>query len=245
MNIVLSIGGFDPTAGAGVLRDVLTFRKIGVYGFAVITAVTFQNLSGFYGFHALRGEDVKRQIENIMVENKVRYVKVSMVGNGEISRILEEKIGGYGWYVVFDPLLYAKNGYPLNRMEDIERIMRISNVIVPNVPEAEILSGMKIENSEDVVEAGWKIREKYGAKVIIKGGHLEGEDYLFGEKLVRMKMKHLGKIVHGTGCVYSSALLGYLAHGYSLEKAFKRAREFLQGEIEKSLKLGGEYEVLS
>ncbi len=244
MELVLSIGGFDSTAGAGVTRDLLTFRKLGVYGFAVVTAITFQNLSGFYGYRPLQPEDVSRQIESLLENCDIKYVKLSMVGSREVAKLLEREIEEHGWYVVFDPLLAAKNGYPLNRLEDIEPLLFLADVLVPNVPEAERISGMKIRNGADAVDAGKLIRERYGGYVIVKGGHLEGADYLIGDDVIVARMEHLEKVVHGTGCAYSSALTSYLARGLPLKDAFFSARKFIQEEIEKSVNLGGSYEVL-
>ncbi len=243
MQRVLTIGGFDPTVGAGVLRDILTFRKLGVYGFAVVTAITYQNLNGFIGYRSLSVEDVERQISAI-TESNIKYVKISMVGSGEIARLLERKIEKQGWYVVFDPLLSAKNGVAINQIEDIQGLMARAKILVPNVPEAERISGVGIRNGENAIEAGRKIRERLGNCVIIKGGHLEGEDYLIGDEIVNVRMEHMGKVVHGTGCAYSSALTAYLARGFSLKKAFYQTRKFLQEEIKRSISLGGEYEVL-
>lgn len=240
---LLSIGGFDPTAGAGVIRDILTFRKLGVYGFAVITAVTFQNLDGFYGFHPLKGEDVERQINSLEGE-EIKFVKISMVGSGEIAKILEDKIKRNRWFVIFDPLLSAKNGYVLNCMEDIEGILKLAKVIVPNVPEAEIISGIKIKDEDTAIKAGLKIRKIYGGDVIIKGGHLSGVNYLISDEIKKIKTKLLPKTVHGTGCAYSSALMAYLSKGLTLEEAFYSAQKFMEEEMEKSLAFGGSYEVL-
>lgn len=239
---LLSIGGFDPTGGAGVIRDILTFRKLGVYGFAVITAVTFQNLNGFYGFHPLKGEDVERQINYL--GDEIKFVKISMVGSGEIAKILERKIKSNRWFVIFDPLLLAKNGYVLNLMENIEGILKLSKVIVPNVPEAEIISGIEIKDEDSAIKAGLRIREIYGGDVIIKGGHLRGVNYLISDEIKKMKTNILPKTVHGTGCAYSSALTAYLSKGLTLEEAFYSAQKFMEKEMERTLALGGIYEVL-
>ncbi len=245
MQVVLSIGGFDPTSGAGVIRDILTFRKLGVYGFAVATTITFQDLNGFYGYRALKPEEVARQIDALTKDFKIKYVKISMVGSREIAELLAKKIDEKNWYVIFDPLLAAKNGREINKKEEIEELLKRSKIITPNVPEAEALSGMKIEDEGDVKRAGKILREKYGAQVIIKGGHLKGVDYLIGDGIISVGMQHTERVVHGTGCAYSSALLAYLAQGMNIKDAFIKTRIFIQGEIEKSVNLGGKYLVMS
>ncbi len=237
MEYLLSIAGYDPTGGAGVIRDILTFRKLGFYGMGVITTITYQNTKGFYGFEALDEKIVEREIEKIVEDFPIKYVKIGMVGKAaDVILKFQRK---YSWLTVADPLLEAKNSFPLNSLEDIEKIMERAYAITPNIPEAGKLSNVKIEKEEDILKAGKILLEKYGKYVIIKGGHGEGRDYLFGENVKFFQMPHLRKEVHGTGCAYSSALLGFLAKGYNMEEAFKEARKFVQREIERSIETGG------
>ena len=237
MKYLLSIGGYDPTAGAGVVRDIITFRKLGFYGLGVATTITYQNTKGFYGYVSLSKEIVKEEMERIMEDFKVKYVKVSMVGSA--ADVIVNFKRRYSWTIVADPLLNAKNSFKLNDVEKIKNLLREAYVITPNVPEAERLAGMKIKSVENIITAGKKIVEKYGKYVIIKGGHFNGVDYLFGEEVESFSLPHLGRNVHGTGCAYSSALTAFLAKGMKIEEAFREARRFLQREIENSIETGG------
>ena len=237
MKYLLSIAGFDPTSGAGVIRDIITFRKLGFYGLGVATAITYQNTRGFAGFAPLSEEAVEREIRAIVEDFPVRFVKVGMLGisGNLIAKFAKE----YGWFVVFDPLLSAKNGSTINKIEDIDPFLKIADVITPNVPEAEKLAGMKIKSERDVISAGNILLERYGKYVIIKGGHLNGRDYLFGEEIKSYSMPKINKNAHGTGCAYSSALLSYIARGLKIEEAFIEARKFVQDEIKGSIDTGG------
>ncbi len=241
----MSIAGFDPTGGAGILRDIITFRKIGVYGVGIVTSITYQNTHGVSGYFSLPSESVEREIDKVMKDMNIKFAKVGMVGNGEIAGIIAEKIKEYKIKMIFDPILEAKNSYPLiDNVKNIFSLLKSSFIITPNISEAEILSGMKIRGEKDIIKAGKILREEFGAIVIIKGGHYKGEDYLISEEIHKFKMEHLGKEVHGTGCSYSSALTSYLVLGYSILESFKKARIFIQGEIKNSLKIGHGWEVL-
>ncbi len=237
MEYLLSIAGLDPTSGAGVIRDIITFRKLGFYGLGVPTTITYQNTKGFIGFESLSEEIVERELKAIIEDFPIRFVKVGMLGSsaGLVAKFAKE----YDWFVIFDPLLTAKNGMLINRIEYIEQLLKIAYVITPNVPEAERLAGMKIKDEKDVISAGKILKHKYGKYVIIKGGHLSGRDYLFGDEVKSYGMPKINKIVHGTGCAYSSALLSFIAKGMRIEEAFVEARKFLQGEIKNAIDTGG------
>ncbi len=235
MKVVMSIAGFDPSSGAGVMRDVITFRKIGLYGVGVVTAVTYQNSWNIYGFKPLTTHDVEKQIDALTEDFKITHVKVGMVANSEIANLVAKKIDEYELVAVVDPILKSSSGYEfIKSPKDLEPLLKKASVITPNVPEAEVLSGVKIKDEESAIKAGKILREKYGP-TIIKGGHLDGVDYLFDDDIVKEEMEHLGKDIHGTGCVYSSALAAHLALGYSLKISFRLSREFLQSDIRNSI----------
>ncbi len=235
MKVVISIAGFDPSSGAGVIRDIITFRKIGLYGVGVVTAITYQNSWDIYGFKPLTPEDVGKQIDALMEDFQITHVKVGMVANNHIANLIANKIEEYNLVAVVDPILKSSSGYAfISSPEDLENLLKKASVITPNVPEAEVLSGVKIKDEESAIKAGKILREKYGP-TIIKGGHLDGVDYLFDDEIVKEEMEHLGKDIHGTGCVYSSALTAHLALGYSLKISFRLSREFLQSEIRNSI----------
>ncbi len=245
MKIAMGIAGFDPSSGSGILRDIITFRKIGVYGVGVATAITEQSTKGVSGYFPLPPELVGQEIDVLMNDMNIKFAKIGMVGNGKIANIIAKKIKEYNLKIIFDPVLRAKNAYPLiDHVKNIEILLKFSFVITPNIPEAEILSGIKIRDEENIIKAGKILREKFGAYIIIKGGHYRGVDYLIGDDIQKLNMEHLGKEVHGTGCAYSSALTAYLVLGYNILDSFKKARVFIQKEIKNSLKIGSGWEVL-
>ncbi len=240
MRYLLSIAGFDPTTGAGVTRDIITFRKFGFYGLGATTSITYQNTRGFYGMSVLSSQNVRKQIDALLDSFKIKYVKVGLVGSKDTANMIVDLANEYDWFIVFDPLLSAKNGYTLNRREDIINLLRRADVITPNVPEAEQLSGKKIEEPIDIIKIGYILQDIYGGYVVIKGGHLDGSDYLFGPDFMHStSMALIKKNVHGTGCIYSSALLAEIAAGKNMKEAVESVRKFMQDEIESSVDMGG------
>jgi len=239
MEYLLSIAGFDPTTGAGVTRDIITFRSLEFYGLGVVTAVTFQNTAGFHGMRVLESKDVERQISELVEDFPLKYVKTGLLGSGDIAALVAEKAREHNWVLVVDPLLGAKNGTPMNELNFMEELFRVAEIITPNIPEAEIISRMEIRSEEDILNAGEEIRRRYGVSVLIKGGHGSGRDYLFDGDVHWYELPLMSREVHGTGCVHSSALLAFLARGMVRQKAFIKAREFLQRTVEEAVDTGG------
>ncbi len=239
MEFLLSIAGFDPTSGAGVTRDIMTFNSLGSYGLGVSTAITFQNTRGFLGHRVLPRDDVARQIESLVDDFPIRYVKTGLIGSGENARLVAEMAEENDWILVVDPLFQAKNSHPLNSLDYMEGLFNMARVITPNVPEAEMISGMKIQGEEDMVSAGERIRDEYGAYVVVKGGHLTGVDYLIGPNVIKVGSGHIQKEVHGTGCMYSSALLAYMASGRTVEEAAMGAGAYVKVKIHEAIEKGG------
>jgi hydroxymethylpyrimidine/phosphomethylpyrimidine kinase len=239
MEYLLSIAGFDPTSGAGVTRDIITFRTLGFYGLGVATAITFQNTQGFHGMRVLNSEDVKKQISELAEDFPLKFAKTGLLGSEDIATLVAEKARRYGWVLVVDPLLGAKNSTPLNNLDFMEDLFRVADIITPNIPEAEMISGVEIKGENGIIEAGEEIRKKYETSVLIKGGHGSGKDYLFDDEIYTYQLPLLDEEVHGTGCVHSSALLAFLAKGMVRQKAFIEARKFLQRTVEEAVKTGG------
>ncbi len=236
--VAMAIAGHDPSGASGILRDMKTFQKLNVLGFGAVTTVTVQNISKVKKYQVLSESLVAEQIDVIMEELSLKYVKVGMVGSGENARIIAKKIRGYGLKAIVDPVIKSSSGATLiDSPESLEPLLKESYLITPNVPEAEILSGMKIKSREDLLHAGKILEELYGC-AIIKGGHLKGEDFLFCEDVHSVKQPLLPYEVRGTGCTYSSAITAFLAKGYGIRESFVNARLFLQKEIEKSIKIG-------
>ncbi len=236
--VAMAIAGHDPSGASGILRDIRTFEKLNVYGLAVITAVTVQNVREVKRYHVLPESLVAEQIDALIEDQPVKFVKVGMVGSGENARIIAKKIREYGLKAIVDPVMKSSSGAPLiDSPESLEPLIKEAYLITPNVPEAEILSGEEIKSREDVMRVGRILEDKYGC-VIIKGGHLSGEDFLFCGDMHSAKQPLLPYDVRGTGCTYSSAITAFLARGYGIREAFVNARLFIQKELEKAIKIG-------
>ncbi len=236
--VVMGIAGNDPSGASGILRDIKTFAKLGVYGVGVITAITVQNTSEIRRYSVISGAMVAEQIDVLMADFDIKYVKIGMVGNGENAEVIAEKIKEYDLKAIFDPVLNASSGTALvDSPKSLEPLLKESYIITPNIPEAEVFAGVKIEDRRGIINAGKILEEKYGC-TIIKGGHLSGEDFLFCGDMHSSKQPLLPYEVRGTGCAYSSAITAFLAREYGVPEAFVNARMFLQKEIEKSIKIG-------
>ncbi len=251
----LSVAGFDPTGGAGVLMDVKVMKEIGVWCFSVVSCITAQNSTGVFEVKEVPDHLMLRQIELIMEDcgEKIKYVKVGALGGEGGVRAVMKMVDDFGVKIVLDPVMRAKNGFPLISTEG-EKLMRDmlipqAFVITPNVPEVERLLNIRIKGKDDVIKAGEKLSEMTDAYVIIKGGHIpseigekerEKEDFVFhrGKLLFSVKGKAYKFQVHGTGCIFSSAICAYLSLGFEPADAFVRASRFTKRAIAKFSKVG-------
>lgn len=243
----LTIAGSDCSGGAGIQADLKSFSANGTYGMSVITAITAQNTMGVFSVENLNPKIVKEQIEAVFDDIEVHGVKIGMVSEEKIIRTIGEGLKKYKpQMVVLDPVMISKSGFSLLKPEAMEALREIlipmAYLVTPNVPEAEELTGIKINSVEDMVEAGKKILN-YGPKyVLIKGGHLDGEaiDILLGDRVFKeYKSERLNRNnTHGTGCTLSSAITSNLALGYDVEEAIGQAKEYITEAIRNSFDLG-------
>ncbi len=244
---VLIIAGSDSGGGAGIQADLKTCAAFGAYGATAITAVTAQNTVGVQKVEALSPDMVKAQIESVLSDIGADVIKIGMLANQAIIETVAEAIEDEGAYVVLDPVMVATSGDKL--LEDAaitalkEKLIPLCDVITPNVPEAEILTGLKIEDVDDLGKAGAKLLEMGAYAAVMKGGHLEGNmvvDVLVSEDenammtAPRIHSKH----THGTGCTLASAIAANMALGVPLDEAVNIAREFVFEAIRSAPKLG-------
>ena len=239
---VMTIAGSDSGGGAGIQADMKTFSALGCFATSVITAVTAQNTLGVSAIEQLSPEIISSQIRAVMDDIQPRYIKIGMVGNSTSIDAVATTLSGYALDgLVLDPVMVATSGDRLMREDAVfilkERLIPLSTLLTPNIPEAEVLSGQKITHPEDMPCVARRILE-YGCKgVLIKGGHLEGvtkQDYLLykdADGNLRERLFSFDTIntpnTHGTGCTLSSAITAFLAHGYELEQAVMCGREYL------------------
>lgn len=243
----LTIAGSDSSGGAGVQADLKTFSAIGTYGMSVITAVTAQSTQGVFLVEELSLEMIKRQIEVVFDDIEPKALKIGMVSSPEIIRSIVNTLKKYNLkYLVVDPVMISKGGYSLLKPEAkknlIEYLIPMAYVITPNTLEAEEITGMKINNLEDMKKAGYKILELGPKYVLMKGGHLEGDaiDVLIGKDTFKVyKQERLNrKNTHGTGCTLSAAITSHLALGYSIEEAVELSKEYITEAIRNSFDIG-------
>ena len=175
MKKVLTIAGSDSCGGAGIQADLKAMSAVGVYGMSVITAVTAQNTMGVFAIQDISKEVIEKQIEVIYEDIEVSSVKVGMLSSCEIiDSSVEKMLLKYkAKNIVLDPVIFSKSNFKLlqdDAVERLKRFLRIVDLTTPNIPEAEILSGMKITNKEEMILAGKKIKELGVKNVLVKGG---------------------------------------------------------------------------
>lgn len=244
--VAMTIAGSDPSGGAGIQADLKTFHQFGVYGEAAITLVTVQNSERFGRVMVLPPELIAEQIAAVLEDMPPAAVKTGALGSAEAARAVARALGGTSMPLVVDPVLASTHGPLLSAHITVEAIVRDllprAALITPNLPEAEILSGVAIREPSDVRAAALRLRELGARAVLIKGGHGEGpatDVLLDGEEwrefpAARLETRH----THGTGCTYSAAITAGLAHGLALADAVARAKQYISEAIRTAPGLG-------
>ncbi len=243
----LTIAGSDPSGGAGIQADLKTMLANGVYGMSAITALTAQNTMGVTAISEVSPELLVQQLDAVFTDIFPDAVKTGMVSNAELIEVIAEKLSFYkAENIVVDPVMIATSGARLISKEAIavlkERLLPLATVITPNIPEAEVLSGMKISDKADMEQAARLIADKCGCAVLLKGGHSinDANDLLCenGETAWFEGVRLDNPNTHGTGCTLSSAIASNLAKGYDLKTAVKLAKEYISGALSAMLDLG-------
>ncbi|MGQ9853854.1 MAG: bifunctional hydroxymethylpyrimidine kinase/phosphomethylpyrimidine kinase [Candidatus Oleimicrobiaceae bacterium] len=243
----LTIAGSDSGGGAGIQADLKTFCAFKVYGMAVITAVTAQNTMGVHGVFALPAPFVAEQMHCVLSDIGADAAKTGMLANAEIVRAVAEQLRGYAVpNLVVDPVMVAKRGEALLEPEAREALVTelfpLARVITPNIPEAEVLTGMRIHSLQDMQQAAELIHRLSGAAVVVKGGHRTGDatDLLFdGDTMLELPGARLATPhTHGSGCTFSAAIAAGLAKGQPLAEAVRGAKLFVSKAISSAQKLG-------
>ena len=239
---VLSIAGSDPSGGAGIQADLKTFAARGVYGMAVITALTAQNTRGVSGGEAVPPGFIEDQIEAIFEDIRVDAVKIGMIANAGIARAVAGLLSArQGVPIVLDPVMVAKGGSALLAPDAVEalttRLLPLAAVLTPNLPEAAALLGEPVATDRAGMAAqATRLRALGPQAVLVKGGHLEGEgspdvlatadgtEWFEAERIATAN-------THGTGCTLSSAIAAELAKGANASEAVRAAKTYLAGAI--------------
>jgi hydroxymethylpyrimidine/phosphomethylpyrimidine kinase len=232
--IAMSMAGFDPSGGAGILNDIKTFSAFGVYGTAVITALTAQNINKVDGIQPVDTQFIEKQIDTVLEQEKIEFAKTGMLYSDEIIKTIASKVTEYELKVVVDPVMIAGSGGFLSKKDVAKSIKKhllpIAKLTTPNIHEAQEISGLKIETVNDSIEAALKIGEL--CNVVVTGGHLEGTDVLFNGSIKVIEGELVeSENIHGSGCTYSSAITASLVKGEDVETAVKNAGEFVRESI--------------
>jgi hydroxymethylpyrimidine/phosphomethylpyrimidine kinase len=247
MKNVLTIAGSDSSGGAGIQADLKTFSAHGTFGMSVITAVTAQNTQGVFAVQDILPEIIMKQIEAIFDDIEVAALKIGMVSQTETIKAIAWQLRKYKTdNIVVDPVMVSKSGFHLLNPDAkdalVKELLPLAYITTPNIPEAEVITGMTIKTHSHMEEAA-KIIHSMGPKnVLIKGGHLQGDstDILFdGTDFVYFNAKRINtKNTHGTGCTLSSAIAANLAVGHSPLEAVTAAKDYITTAIEHSLSIG-------
>ena len=248
MHTALTIAGSDSGGGAGIQADLKTFAAHGVFGTSAVTAVTVQNTVGVTAVHALPADLVTAQIEAVATDIGVDAVKTGMLANAAIVEAVAAAIASLDLpRVVVDPVMVAKSGDRLLEEEAIaalrSELLPLALVVTPNIPEAEVLAEMRVPTLKEARRAARRIRQLGPQVVVIKGGHLEGDDatdiFWDGQALVEFREPRLHSTsTHGTGCTFASAIAAHLAQGASPATAVERAKRYLTEAIRRAPAIG-------
>ncbi len=243
--IILSVAGSDSGAGAGIQADIKAAAAVGGYCATAITAITAQNTMGVQAAYPLDAQQVKEQIDSVMSDMQVEVIKSGMLPNGDIIETLCQAIIHYKIpYVVVDPVMVATSGDTLVESSQarilVDKLLPLATIVTPNIPEAEIMCGFKIETSQDLLAAA-QIIANFGAKyVLIKGGHGTSntiEDMLYCAQTKEVKYFCHPRInsnnTHGTGCSLSSAIAANISLGHNIVDSIQRAIDYISAAIER------------
>jgi len=244
----LTIAGTDSGGGAGIQADLKTFAALGVFGFSAITEVIAQNSSRVLRAAPVDPSIVAAQIEAVALERKPDAVKIGVLATASIVKTVAAALGEYKLAApVVDPVLIASSGTRLlskaGETALLAHILPRARVITPNIPEAEMLSGIKISKAADLHEAARQFVKMGARAVVIKGGHLDPDtdaiDLLYdGRSFVALTAARVAGDAHGTGCAFSAAIAAHLARGSRLEDAVRGAKEFVTAALLASFKFG-------
>ncbi|MEE3744472.1 bifunctional hydroxymethylpyrimidine kinase/phosphomethylpyrimidine kinase [Campylobacter porcelli] len=247
MKKVLSIAGSDPSGGAGIQADIKTITAHKLYAMAVIVSLTAQNTKEVSGVFDCPIEFVKAQMDSVLSDITPDSIKLGMLSNSNIMRIIAKALRQYDCKnIVLDPVMVATSGTRLMDKDAlnvyIDELFGMAKIVTPNLPEASILSGIKIKNIDDMERAAIKI-SSYGCdSVLIKGGHFSSDatDLLYkdGEISLFHATRIDTKNTHGTGCTLSSAIACNIANGLSIEDSIQKAKDYVRNAINSNLSIG-------
>jgi len=251
----LTIAGSDSGGGAGIQADLKTFTILGVFGLSAVTALTVQNTLGVHRILGIPEDFVQQQLSSVLEDIGADAIKTGMLWSRGIIEVVAdtlkgENLPGKSCPLVIDPVLAAKRGEPLLQPEAIpalkQRLFPLASLVTPNIPEAEVLSGISpLTSIDQMKKAAEKMMSCWGAKsILIKGGHLPGQGRIFdlffdGVECMTFEKERLpNQYTHGVGCTLAAGITAWLAHGLDMLQAIQQAQQFIKKAIQSSLPLG-------
>ena len=249
MRTALTIAGSDSSGGAGIQADIKTMTMNGVYAMSAITAMTAQNTVGVRSIMESTPSFLREQINAVFEDIYPNAVKIGMVSSAELIEVIADRLSYYkAENIVVDPVMVATSGSELMKSSAVsaltEKLLPLASLVTPNIPEAQVLSNMKISTKEDMEKVAKHIGDTFGCAVLLKGGHSinDANDLLYANGALKW---FSGKRIdnpntHGTGCTLSSAIASNLAKGYNLETSIQRAKDYISGALAAMLDLGQE-----
>lgn len=247
MRKVLTIAGSDSSGGAGIQADIKTITAHKMYAMSAITALTAQNTTGVYGIIEVPPEFVGKQLDCIFTDIYPDAVKIGMVSGSDIIDVIAEKLRQYGAKnIVVDPVMVSTSGGKLISDAAIDslvaKLLPIATVITPNIPEAEVLCGLKVKDENGMIRAAELLAERFGGAILVKGGHRvnDANDLLYENGNIHWYRSERvnNPNTHGTGCTLSSAIACNLADGKTLDEGVRNAKDYLTGALKAMLDLG-------
>jgi len=245
-HVALTIAGSDPSGGAGIQADLKTFHQFGVYGEAVLTLLTVQNTQRVSRVDVLDPKLIVEQLDAVLEDIPPQAMKTGALGGRPVIEALAARFATSTIPLIVDPVMISKHGAPLLAEDDAEtlqfQLLPRATLVTPNIFEAQLLAGRRIESLDDAHDAARAIHDLGPRAVLVKGGHLEGgaTDVLFLDgdfhlfPSPRLDTRH----THGTGCTYSAAITACLALGLPLPQAVARAKRFIHSAIKQNPGLG-------
>ncbi|QNU67077.1 bifunctional hydroxymethylpyrimidine kinase/phosphomethylpyrimidine kinase [Ruminiclostridium herbifermentans] len=247
MKTVLTIAGSDCSGGAGIQADIKTITAHKLYAMSAITALTAQNTTGVFGIMEVPADFLEKQLDSIFSDIYPDAIKIGMVSSkGLIETIAAKLINENAKKIVLDPVMISTSGSKLLADEAVtalvEKLIPVADIITPNIPEAEVLSGIHITKAEHMVYAAEKIAQKYSGAILIKGGHQLNDandllyhkgkyQWFYGERIDNDN-------THGTGCTLSSAIASNMAMGYNMAECVSNGKKYISGALKANLNLG-------
>ncbi|MBO5229045.1 MAG: bifunctional hydroxymethylpyrimidine kinase/phosphomethylpyrimidine kinase [Lachnospiraceae bacterium] len=247
MKTALTIAGSDSGGGAGIQADIKTMTMNGVFAMSAITALTAQNTTGVQGIFEVTPDFLRMQIDSVFTDIRPDAVKIGMVSSEQLILAIAEKLTFYNAEnIVVDPVMVATSGSKLicdTAIDTLQqKLLPLATLVTPNIPEAEVLSGMPIHTPEDMIKAAGYISTAFNCAVLLKGGHSlnDANDLLYSDNEYEWLY---GKRIdnpntHGTGCTLSSAIAAGLAKGHDLRTSVKDAKDYISGALGAMLNLG-------